>query len=155
WSCQNVFVPSESVNCPYGGWDHEARVSQGRIISATRPLLHFLDHFYINGSNIGAPLTGGESLSWKQNHTGSLRGTNALARQRGDGVNYVVLFNERSTSSTSYTTEIRALLDDVIETEITDWPEPVVVPALSVPGLLWLMTVLAALGTRAALRRPR
>ena len=114
-SCQNVFQPAEFVNCPHGGWDHEARVSQGRIISSTRPLLHFLDHFYINGPSIGASRTGDEGASWKRSHTGSLRGTNALARQRGDGVNYVVLFNKRSTTGSSYATQIRVILDAAIE----------------------------------------
>ena len=114
-SCQNVFESTELVNCPYGGWDHEARVSQGRIVSATRPLLHFLDHFYISGPSIGAPRSGREGLTWKRSHTGSFRGTNALARQRGDGVNYVVLFNESPQTGTSYALQIRATLDGVIE----------------------------------------
>lgn len=127
-SCTNVFDPSETVNCPYGSWDHEARVSQGRVISATRPLLHFLEAFYISGPTIGAPRTGTESSTWKRNHTGSLRGTNALARQRGDGVNYVVLFNERPSSGSSYSSQIRSILDDLIDTNgITYDP-------LSLPG---------------------
>jgi CubicO group peptidase (beta-lactamase class C family) len=114
-SCTNVFETSEMVNCPYGSWDHEARVSQGRVISATRPLLHFLESFYISGPSIGAPRTGTETSTWKRNHTGSLRGTNALARQRGDGVNYVVLFNKRPSSGSSYASQIRTILDDVID----------------------------------------
>lgn len=155
WSCQNVFSPMESVNCPYGGWDHEARVAQGRIISSTRPLLYFLEAFYISGPQIGAPRTGEESTTWRRNHTGSLPGTNALARQRGDGVNYVVLFNERSSGSTSYTSEIRALLDDVIETQIEDWPTPAPVPALSANNLISLSALIAVLGFRTAYRRPK
>lgn len=123
-SCTNVYNTSETVNCPYGAWDHEARVSQGRVVAATRPLLYFLENFYINGSNIGAPRTGTESSTWKQNHTGSLRGTSALARQRGDGVNYVVLFNERALSGSSYSSQIRTILDDVIDSEISSWPDP-------------------------------
>lgn len=127
-TCTNVFEPTETVNCPYGSWDHEARVSQGRVISATRPLLHFLESFYISGSSIGAPRTGSESLTWKRNHTGSLRGTNALARQRGDGVNYVVLFNQRPSTGSSYSSQIRTILDGVIDaSDITDDP-------LSLPG---------------------
>ncbi len=152
WSCQNVFSPSESVNCPYGGWDHEARVSQGRVISSTRPLLHFLETFYINGTDIGAPRTGEEATSWRRNHTGSLSGTSALARQRGDGVNYVVLFNERSSGGASYSSEIRTLLDDVIDTQIVEWPEPTPVPALSANNLFWLSALIALLGVRGTSR---
>jgi CubicO group peptidase (beta-lactamase class C family) len=149
-SCTNVFEPSETVHCPYGAWDHEARVSQGRIVSSTRPLLEFLDHFYIIGSSIGAPRTGTEDPTWKRNHTGSLKGTNALARQRGDGVNFAVLFNERPTSGTSYATQIRVILDDVIETEISVWPEPDGVPAVSTEGRLLILALLALVGSRGA-----
>jgi cysteine-rich repeat protein len=123
-SCTNVYDTSEAVNCPYGGWDHEARVSQGRVISATIPLLHFLENFYISGASIGAPRSGTEGSTWKRDHTGSLSGTNALARQRGDGVNYVVLFNERPSSGTSYASQIRTILDEVIDSEISEWPDP-------------------------------
>lgn len=149
-SCTNVFEPSEMINCPYGSWDHEARVSQGRIVSSTRPLLQFLDNFYISGPSIGAPRTGTESPTWKRNHTGSLKGTNALARQRGDGVNFVVLFNEREPSGTSYATQIRVILDGVIETEISVWPEPNSVPAVATGGRLLLLALLALAGIRAA-----
>ncbi len=153
-SCVNVFDPSQSVNCPYGGWDHEARVAQGRIIAATRPLLHFLDAFYIAGPSVGAPRTGAESPTWKLNHTGSLSGTNALARQRGDGVNYVVLFNERPGSGTSYASQMRVILDAVIENEISEWPETQAVPSLSPSGLLLLVGILGLVGRR-AVRHPR
>ncbi|MEE3329405.1 MAG: serine hydrolase domain-containing protein [Myxococcota bacterium] len=154
-SCTSVFDPSETVNCPHGGWDHEARVSQGRVISATRPLLHFLETYYIYGSNIGAERTGTESTTWKSSHTGSLRGTTALARQRGDGVNYVVLFNERQTSGSSYSSQIRTILDGVIDTEIAEWPEPEPIPAMPVSGLLLLQVLLAVVGSWAVLRRRR
>lgn len=121
-SCTNVFAPATTVNCPYGGWNHEARVSQGRVVAATQPLLYFLETFYISGPSIGAFRTHTEGATWKRNHTGSLSGCNALARQRGDGVNYVVLFNERPGSGTSYASQIRTILDGVIDTQITAWP---------------------------------
>ncbi|MEM7163882.1 MAG: serine hydrolase [Planctomycetota bacterium] len=120
--CTNVFAPATTVNCPYGGWNHEARVSQGRIVAATAPLLYFLQTYYISGPSIGAFRTGTEGSTWKRNHTGSLSGTNALARQRGDGVNYAVLFNERPSSGTSYASQIRTILDGVIDTQVLTWP---------------------------------
>lgn len=149
-SCANVFDPALFVNCPYGGWDHEARVSQGRIISATRPLLHFLESFYISGPSIGAPRSGTEGPGWKRNHTGSLSGSNTLARQRGDGLNYVVLFNERPSSGTSYASQIRVILDDVIETQISQWPAAEAVPTLSMRGLLVVLGLLVLAGLRAS-----
>ena len=152
-SCVNVFDPSEFVNCPYGGWDHEARVAQGRVIAATRPLLYFLDAFYIAGPSIGAPRTGAESPTWKRNHTGSLSGTNALARQRGDGVNYVVLFNERPGSGTSYASQIRVILDGVIDDEISEWPGAPALPSLSPGGSLLLVGMLGLVGRWAVRHR--
>lgn len=145
-SCTSVFDPDEMVNCPYGGWDHEARVSQGRVISATQPLLQFLESHYISGPSIGAPRTGTESSTWRRSHTGSLKGTSALARQRGDGVNYVVLFNERQLSGTSYAAQIRAILDDVIESEISEWPEPELVPSMGLPAQLAAALCLTLVG---------
>ncbi|MCH2173405.1 beta-lactamase family protein [Myxococcota bacterium] len=154
-SCTSVFDPSTTVNCPHGGWDHEARVSQGRVIASTRPLLHFLETYYISGPDIGAQRTGTEPVTWKRNHTGSFRGTNALARQRGDGVNYVVLFNERPAFGASYSSQIRTILDHVIETEISQWPEPEPIPALSMNGLRWVQAFVAVLGIVALAKRHR
>lgn len=121
-NCTNVFAPWSSVNCPYGGWHHEARVGQGNVVSATLPLVWFLDTYVISGPSIGAVRTHNEGSGWRRSHTGSFRGTNALARQRGDGIVYAVLFNERATSGTSFTTQIRTILDDVIDNQITTWP---------------------------------
>ena len=39
--------------------------------------------------------------SWLRNHTWSIDRTSSLARQRGDGVNYVVLFNKSTPDSQS------------------------------------------------------
>jgi len=119
---QNVFDPyGNNVPLPYGSWNHEARIGQGGLISTAVPLLHHLDRFFINGSLIGLPLgvAGADEA-----HDGRLRGTEAMARQRPDGVNYVLLLNKRVPSDASgmYVRELQALIDDVLDNEPITWP---------------------------------
>lgn len=124
----NVFNPGGPyVFWPYGGWDQEARVAQGGLIADTETLLRFLEYY-----------PGG--------HTGSLpAGTRALTRQRGDGINYVVLFNRRETDEfggycadwsrcmddtdctqseceKSWANQVKIVLDGVIDTGGINWP---------------------------------
>ncbi len=121
---QNVYDPLGSlVLWPNGGWNHEARTGQGAIVSTVAPLLFLLENRYIAGSNIGVTRTHLELPSWRSNHTGSLAGTNALARQRGDGINYVVLMNQRSLNTPSYTTTIRQRMDLFFDTFTGPWPQ--------------------------------
>ena len=152
---KNVFDPSgPQVKTPYGGWDLEGMISFGGLGGSTRAILEFLDTYQVSGDDIGAQRTGTESSTWRRNHTGGLSGTNTLARQRGDGVNYVVLFNERPGSGTSYASQMRVILDAVIENEISEWPETQAVPSLSPSGLLLLVGILGLVGRR-AVRHPR
>jgi len=124
----NVFDPGGPyVFWPYGGWDQEARVAQGGLIADTETLLRFLEYY-----------PGG--------HTGSLpAGTRALTRKRGDGINYVVLFNRRETDEfggycadwspcmddtdctqgeceKSWANQVRTVLDSVIDAGGINWP---------------------------------
>ncbi|UCE59891.1 MAG: beta-lactamase family protein [Phycisphaerales bacterium] len=124
----NVFDPNGPyVFWPYGGWDHEARVAQGGLIADTETLLRFLEYY-----------PGG--------HSGSMpAGSRALTRQRGDGINYVVLFNKREMDGDSgycadgttcmgdadcaqgdcersWATLVRIALDDVINAGGIAWP---------------------------------
>ena len=120
---ENVFYPtyhpSEFVYQPYGSWDHEARIGQGGIVTGPVPLLKFLDTYQVNGDDIGGPRPAPGSWNW--NHTGGFAGTSTLARQRGSGINYVVLFNKSKTYGEDYSTEIRAILDNVLS-NINNWP---------------------------------
>jgi CubicO group peptidase (beta-lactamase class C family) len=120
-SVVNVYDP-EGPRVPraYGGWDHEARVGQGGHITTARTLLTFLQARYVNGPNIGLPRRGNEGPNWRWNHTGSLWGTSAIARQRGDGVSYAVIFNQR-TSEGHYGVEIRNRLDEILDNGQIDW----------------------------------
>jgi len=118
----NVFDPDGPlVRRPAGGWDHEARVGQGALVATPAAILAVLDRHIVSGDEIGALRSGTEGASWRRNHTGSLPGTNALARQRGDGVNYVVLFNRRPTSGTSYSSLFRTEMDRVLDSGEFDW----------------------------------
>ncbi len=119
----NVFDPQgPSVLVPYGGWDHEARVGQGGQITTTRTLLAYLDARYISGSLIGLELPPSQSTAWRRNHTGSLPGTESLARQRGDGIRYAVIFNQRATSSPNNAYGIRLQIDELFDSGTIDWP---------------------------------
>ena len=121
----NVFYPDAHpdifVPWAYGSWDHEARTGQGRVVASTRAYLEYLDRYVISGWDIGDPRYA--PGTWKRNHTGQLSGTDTLARQRGDGINYVVLFNKNPLTGSSYASQMRTAIDGLIETGvITNWP---------------------------------
>ena len=121
----NVFHPAYSnvslVERPYGSFDLEARTGQGRLVTSGFVVLGYLNTYQVAGSGIGGPrpAPGG----WKWNHTGSLSGSNSLARQRGDGINYAVMFNKRPSSGTDYASVARTNIDAIIDGgTITQWP---------------------------------
>lgn len=110
----NVYDPSgPRVRWPDGGWDHEARIAQGGLVASTRAILAFLDVYQVAGDDIGRRRRGGESDQWWWYHTGSLSGTNTLALQRGNGINYAVLFNRRaSRGQRSYVELFREAMEE-------------------------------------------
>ena len=122
WRTRNVFDPTgPHVRWPEGGWDHEARVAQGRLVASTEPILRFLDVYQVNGDDIGTRRQRPEAPRWRWNHGGGLPGTSTIARQRWDGVNYVVLFNKGPQPS--YGRLIRDILDDILDNIRIAWPE--------------------------------
>jgi N-acyl-D-amino-acid deacylase len=135
----NVFFPASSndpfVERPYGSWNHEARIGQGAIVADPFAILAYLSAHQISGGNIGGPRPA--PGNWKWSHTGSLRGTDCLARQRGDGINYTIIFNKRPLSGTSYALQMRATLDGIIESgSIASWPtEDIRLLQVSVPEI--------------------
>lgn len=115
----NVFDPQgPRVPRPYGGWHHEARVGQGGLVTTTETLLKVLDDRVISGPNIGKHRTRDEESGWRRNHTGGLHGLNAIARQRGDGVHYVVIVNKRAAGNPSFVNRLRASFDEALDTMI-------------------------------------
>jgi CubicO group peptidase (beta-lactamase class C family) len=120
----NVFYPAYSdeavVPSPYGRFDLEARIGQGGVVADPLAILEFLNHYQSNGDAIGGPRPA--PGTWRWNHTGSQDGVQTLARQRGDGINYVVFFNKESTG-TSYASQIRTIFDNILDSgQITKWP---------------------------------
>ena len=121
---QNVFDPfGPYVLRPYGGWNHEARIGQGALITTAVPLLHLANNYYCNGDSIGVPLNGRRVT---RNHTGSNYGTEALVRQRNDGINFAIMINKKAPGDVSYMSELKVLIDDQIDAGGFTWPtEPV------------------------------
>lgn len=109
----NVYQPWMPVSMPYGGWNHEARLSQGRIVTGPAALLRFMDEYVVGGGDIGETL--GEDGVWRW-HGGILEGTSAAARQRGD-LSYVVIFNK-----SGYADQVKDLIDSYLASKTFDWP---------------------------------
>lgn len=146
--CTNVFDPSGlAVWCPDGGWDHEAKIAHGGLVASTRAILAFLNEYVAFGNSIGRLRTGTEGPNWWAAHSGSLSGTNTLAWQRGTGINYVILFNRRrSSSGSSYV----SMFSDILERKIANYTvvrfegviadlaftQGVAVPAVTLPPAL-------------------
>lgn len=119
----NVFYPTRGtreVQQPYGTWDHEARVSQGRVVTDGVNMVWYLQRYRVNGADIGTlrPAVFNSRL----NHTGALDGTNSVMRMREGGINFAVIFNKRSTTE-SYAGGFRDVIDSILDNgEITIWP---------------------------------
>ncbi|UCC29167.1 MAG: beta-lactamase family protein [Phycisphaerales bacterium] len=120
--CVNVFNPGGSgVSCPYGGWDHESMTGHGNLVASAAPLLTFLDIYVVGGPDIGM-LQSGTSGNW--GHTGALTGTSTIASQRHDGVNIVVLFNQRMPNDDPdlAATVAAAIYDLIGDPPTVTWP---------------------------------
>lgn len=120
----NVFYPAQSsvptVEAPYGSFDMEARTGQGRIVTNGLVLVRYLNRFQVNGDLIGGPRPA--PGSWRWNHTGSQKGANALARERGDGINYAVMFNKDPLTGADYASTIRTQIDAILDAGGITWP---------------------------------
>ncbi len=125
---RNVYDPDGAlVPWPYGGWDHESMAGHGNLVASAAPILVFLDHYVVGGADIGTPL--GRTLV-NAAHTGALDGTSTIARQRDDGVNVVVLFNQRSPGDDpDLAREMAQIIYDLI-----GYPATVTWPTLCVDG---------------------
>lgn len=129
----NVYDPSgPPVRSPYGTWDQEARIGQGGQVATAAALARFAAHYHVNGPLIGERIDSNLAGNWRQNHTGSLAGTNAVIRNRSDGLTFAAIFNkrpnaaERAGGGGDYASRIRAQVDEILDTFVADpefvWP---------------------------------
>ncbi len=110
----NVFdVAGPSVFFSDGGWNHEGSVAYMGLVATSTAIVEFLDHYLVWGTDIGKVRDNTYGTGWRY-HTGSLPGTQALAMQRDNGINYVTLFNKRPSGGDSYNTQIKQKIDEMI-----------------------------------------
>ena len=108
---------------PYGGWDHEARIGQGGYVATAATMLELLDRYHVGAfdADIGRSIDSDYPLDGAEAHNGAQDGLNAYIRQRSDGVNVFVAFNERGDPH--YATQF---YDDYLAgliSGVTTWPE--------------------------------
>lgn len=128
----NVYWPQQGsffVPRPYGGFDVDARIGQGSVVASPLAILEFLDHYQVAGNNIGGPRPG--PGNWRWTHSGGYSGTSTYATQRGDGINFVILFNKQSTAGA-----LNSALNTIFDTgQISQWPTTdVTLPPVALPG---------------------
>ena len=121
---RNVFDPSGPlVHWPDGRWDVGGSVGVGGLVATPRAILTFLDAYVVAGDDIGMRRRRVEEPdTWRLSHTGGSTGSSALARQRGDGIDFVVLFNRRD-SDADYHRAIGDQIDEILDGTAIRWPE--------------------------------
>ncbi|MBU8870960.1 MAG: beta-lactamase family protein [Gemmatimonadales bacterium] len=86
--CTSLYILNLVCYCPYGSMVMEVKTGEGNLVGSAAPLLTFLDHYSVpRGAVISSAETGSKN--------GALPGTSTMIRQREDGFNVVVLFNQR------------------------------------------------------------
>ena len=121
---RNVFDPSGPlVYWPDGRWDIGGAVGVGGLVATPRAVLTFLDAYVVSGDKIGMRRSrADEPTGYRRDHTGGSTGSSALARQRGDGIDFVVLFNRRD-GDVDYHRMIRDEIDGVLDSTAIRWPQ--------------------------------
>ena len=95
----------------------------GGLVATPGAILEFLDAYVVWGDEIGMRRRRIEEPDGlRLAHTGSSTGSSALARQRGDGTDFVVLFNRRD-GDLDYHRAIRDEIDAVLDGTPIRWPE--------------------------------
>jgi len=121
----------DDVIASEGGWDHEARIGQGGMVSSTTMMLHLAENYYISDRSplmVSDPTYGMPTGGVREDrfHDGNLAcGTMSLLVQRSDGINFAVIFNKRGVDVNSgnfYNVEIKTLIEGTINTGGFTWP---------------------------------
>jgi N-acyl-D-amino-acid deacylase len=99
------------IPAPDGTFAVEMMDSHGGLIGSSVDLVKFLQAYWING----APRKQDGSERWNYTFFGSLPGTWAMVRQRPDGLNIAVLFNQRADSSGKKYEALREVIDSAAD----------------------------------------
>lgn len=121
---RNVFDPDGPlVHWSDGRWDIGGVVGVGGLVATPRAVLTFLNAYVVAGDEIGMRRRRSEESDTRRlYHTGGSVGSSAVARQRGDGVDFVVLFNRRD-GDLDYHRMIMAQIDEILDSTAIRWPE--------------------------------
>jgi N-acyl-D-amino-acid deacylase len=111
-----VDVSAAKVRMPDGGFLLEGMDAHGGLIASAPELIKVFDAYWISGE----PRQPGEHQEWVQ--FGSLPGTFAMALQRPDGVNVVVLMNQSVDGPLDRNEKILQVVNAAID-QIKEWPE--------------------------------
>lgn len=112
---RNVFDPDRDACWPDGGFHVQGLHSAGGLIASAPTMAWFLDHYWLDGQ----PRLPGTAEIDSRHYWffGSLPGTFTLARQLPDGLNMVLLLNQRwheGQGAQGYP-EVKGLLDTAAE----------------------------------------
>ncbi len=107
---ENVFNPGSQVCWPDGGWSIEGMDAHGGLVLSANSLGTFLNAYCINGKPASGPGSCGT-----YDFFGSLDGTLSLASQRPDGINYVVILNNRWDDKNGNYDNIKQVIDSALK----------------------------------------
>jgi N-acyl-D-amino-acid deacylase len=108
---ENVFNPGTQVCWPDGGWSIQGMDAHGGLVISANSLGIFLNAYCINGKPASAPGSCGNELAF----FGSLDGTLSLAAQRPDGINYVVILNNRWDEKNGDYDDVKPIIDSALK----------------------------------------
>ena len=107
---ENVFNPGSQVCWPDGGWSIEGMDAHGGLLISASSLGAFLNAYCMDGRHASGPGSCGT-----YDFFGSLDGTLSLASQRPDGINYVVILNNRWDKKNGDYGDVKQVIDSALK----------------------------------------
>jgi N-acyl-D-amino-acid deacylase len=107
---ESVLKPGTQVCWPDGGWSIEGMDAHGGLVTSATALEKFLDAYCINGKPSNGPGSCGTYAFF-----GSLDGTLSLVVQQPDGINYVVILNNRWDEKNGDYDNVKDTMDAVMK----------------------------------------